>query len=81
MKTGEKVGLWLLVLVALFYTGMICYHIAHDRGYNQGAFHAKLYYEATGEFPAKQWLHGNEGKHYHTIEDILERLKPITSEK
>lgn len=73
---------WVCVLVictALFVgliTGFSAYDRGHEDGYYKGFEDSKLYQEATGSFPTKDWIEASSGRHFDNIWDILDTLKP-----
>ena len=45
-------------------------------GFKEGSKTARLYYEATGQFPSSGWLDVNLIKGYDSPDEILNNLKP-----
>lgn len=69
----------LMVLVVLSYGLMMALIFTgtgmHRTGYEQGIQHSRLYYEATGEFPTRDWVSAHLGDKLEYSEQILESLE------
>lgn len=68
------------IVIAIFVLGSMVvasYAIAHEKGYEQGIWHAQLYYEATGNFPTEDWVARHEGDKLYYEEEILRTLEPF----
>jgi len=73
----EEAAAYALLCIAVIF-GVVCssYNIAHNKGYMHGANQVIEYYEATNEFPSKQWLEHFEETRFDDAEEILETLRP-----
>jgi len=47
---------------------------SYKKGYEQGAWHALLYYDTVGEWPNQKWRNEHLRDSLQTEEDILETL-------
>ncbi len=71
----------LLSAVAVIFGFFTGYDIAHQKGYAKGVGDGRLYNEATGTWPTKDWIDTHRADHFYTPQDILKTLEPYSGGK
>ncbi len=75
----DKLEACLLVIVCLSILAaaiMGSYDAGHQYGYYQGAKTEKVYFDATGNFPTREWLKSYRGRHLDFPQQIIDTLNP-----
>jgi len=67
---------WVVLLISVAFIIIATWGLTSSVTFKEGAKTARLYYEATGQFPSEGWLEDNMFKGYDCSEEILESLKP-----
>jgi hypothetical protein len=75
MKSEGVFSIVVLAVLGCIISVAVSYVVGHNKGYYQGAGTSKLYYEATSEFPTRDWLSAYEGNHFRYSTEILETLE------
>lgn len=74
MKTGDWVT---FLIMGIVFTAIFTWIWTSFVLFPEGAKTSRLYYEATGEFPNKDWLDNNQFRGYDCPQEIIDNLKPF----